>query len=240
MNMKKALLSVMFLALGVAMLYGADFWNKKKYADWSQKEVQQMLQSSPWAHSVAMRTDSSGGSGGRSSGGGGGRRGGGGGSLGDASGGQGSGAGGAQGPEMVPSINLLIRWESALPVKQAKAMSAADATPEVFAAATKMLAQQETQYILSVSGVPLRMLRGDPAKLQPVALLTVKGKDPIKAESVKAERDRAGINLYLIFPRTFMIAAEDREVDVALKVGAIDIKTRFKLKEMVYEGKLNL
>jgi hypothetical protein len=242
MNMKKALLLAMVMTLGVSLLFGADFWTKKKYADWSQKEVQQMLKGSPWAHAVDMRIGG-GRSGGGGSGGGGGRRGGsgGGGSLGDASGGGGSGGGSAQGSvEMVPAINLVMRWDSALPVKQAMAKQLADAGGGISFEAAKLLERKETQYVISISGVPSRMLGSDPNRFRPTAFLNIKGKDPIKADSVKTGRDQANAVLYLLFPRSSLIVLEDQEVEVALKAGPIDVKRKFKLKEMVFEGKLEL
>ena len=46
---------MMCRGLWVAVLFEADFWTEKKYTDWSLKEVQQILKSSPCAQAVAMR-----------------------------------------------------------------------------------------------------------------------------------------------------------------------------------------
>jgi hypothetical protein len=240
MNVRKVILLAMVLLLGVSGLFGEDFWIKKKYTDWSQKEIQKILHSSPWAQSVDVRTG--GGMSGGGGGGGGGRRGGGGGgSLGDASGGGGAGGGSAQGSvEMAPSVRLTMRWDSALPVKQAVVKSNFDASGGLASSGATMLERQEPQYIVSLSGVPLRMLRGDPSRIKAVGTLNIKGKDPITAESTKSFADGANAVFYLLFPRSTPIVLEDQEVEVAFKAGPVDIKHKFKLKDMVFEGKLEL
>jgi hypothetical protein len=133
-----------------------------------------------------------------------------------------------------------VRWESALPVKQALAKAMLNASIGMSADAAKILDLKETQYVVSVSGVSSRLLRGDTSKMQPVALLNIKSKDPIKAENIKSVREPSGIVLYMFFPRTTEIVLEDQEVEVVFKVGPIDLKRKFKLKEMVYQDKLEL
>jgi hypothetical protein len=242
MMLKKVFLPGICLALTASLLFSADFWVKKKYPDWSQKEIQQILKNSPWARSVEVRTGSGGS--GMSSGGGGGRRGGGGGgssSMGDASGGSGSGGGSAQGSvEMTPSINLVVRWDTALPIKHAVAKQLLDASGGTSPEAAKLLEKQETQYVISVSGVPSRMMRGDPSRMKPQAFLNIKGKDPIQSINFKVGRDQANVIFFLVFPKTTPIVLEDQEVEFTLKSGPIDIKRKFKLKEMVYQDKLEL
>jgi hypothetical protein len=43
-----------------------------------------------------------------------------------------------------------------------------------------------------------------------------------------------------IFPRTDPITLDDKEVELDLKLGTMEAKRKFNLKDMVYNGKLEL
>jgi hypothetical protein len=247
----KKTLALFFLA--ALWLGAADFWQKKKYTDWTPKEAQQMVKDSPWARPVSVRLDtggrntgSGGGRGGK--GGGGGGRGGGGGGIMDASSGSasdpmrggGGGGGGGMAGEGDPSIMAVVRWHSALPVKQAVARirfgDEAATAPE----AAKMLAREETSYVVGIANLPPMAMRAKPDQIKSTAFLKVKGKEPIAAADVRAERDQANrVNVYLVFPRT-PIEVSDQEVEVTVKLATIEIHRKFKLKDMVFDGKLRL
>src|SRR3954468_17261823 len=52
MNKHTAILAA---SLGLAsLLFAADFWDKKKFPDWSAKDAQKMLKESPWARPVEL------------------------------------------------------------------------------------------------------------------------------------------------------------------------------------------
>jgi len=88
------------------------------------------------------------------------------------------------------------------------------------------------------------MLRIKPDQLKAGAQLRIKDKPPIQAVDLKAGRDENRINLYLMFPRqqdgTPVIVLEDKEVEVLLKAGPLDIRRKFRLKDMIFEGKLEI
>ena len=145
---------------------------------------------------------------------------------------------------MAPSISVLIRWHTALPIKQAVAKMRFGSEAATAPQAKQMLENRENAYIVGVIGLPMMVLRGDANKLKEAAHLNRKDKEPIMAVDVQAERDPATsrANLYLVFPRVpgSMIEADDKDVEVELKLGRMDIKRKFKLKDMMYEGKLEL
>ncbi len=243
--------TLLMLSFGAAAVWAADFWEKKKFSEWTQKDVQKMLTDSPWARPVEIRMDALGG---RPAGGGaGGRRRGGAGIPSDSAGGlggtdepgmRGGGPRGLDTPEPVPTLTVHVRWHSALPIKQAIARARfgdeVTSSPE----AAKILGRQETRYIVGVAGLPPQVVRGNPADLKSNASLKIKGKPPVAPENVQGDRDRGRVNLYLFFPRAQdgnpLITAEDGEVEVLLKLGQINIKRKFKLKDMVYDGKLEI
>jgi hypothetical protein len=253
--MRRSLFTLfLVLGLGAWALGAAEFWEKKKFSEWTEKEVRKMLNDSPWARPVEIRVDAMGGA--RAGGGGGRRRGGGGGGGFDASagsmggadegmgGGMGRGGGGMPMPEAVPTITVYVRWRTALPVKQALVRARFGDEAATSPDAAKFLSAQETHHIIEIAGVPMPMLRIKPDQLKAGAQLRIKDKPPIQAVDLKAGRDENRINLYLIFPRqqdgTPVIVLEDKEVEVLLKAGPLDIRRKFRLKDMIFEGKLEI
>ena len=116
-----------------------------------------------------------------------------------------------------------------------------------------------THYLLSVTGLRLPMgagerpgqskgAKGDAAspaerqqmmmnRLKESATLERKGKDPVHAESVQAAQQM----LVFFFPRKDgPIDVADKEVTFQAKMGPMTVKAKFALKDMLYEGKLEL
>jgi hypothetical protein len=46
--------------------------------------------------------------------------------------------------------------------------------------------------------------------------------------------------VFYTFSKSQIIAADDKEVEVDLRIGPIQAKKKFNLKDMVYNGKLEL
>lgn len=234
----------------------SDFWNEKDPKEWSDKENQRVLSHSPWAKDTSVQMEAGGGG----PGGGGGRRGGRGGggmpgpiggagadaSMGSGSGGAGGGRAPGGGPELggggapqMPQLRALIRWESAAPVRAA--------------AKSKLPPETNDYYVVSMSGVPIGGWGGDgrvdPAERQQAmarrlkagTTLERKGKDPIGPEKMSLLGSGNGPAVVFLFPRTGEpIVAEDKEVTFHSKLGLVEIRTKFALKDMVYHGKLEL
>jgi hypothetical protein len=76
--------------------------------------------------------------------------------------------------------------------------------------------------------------------------LTVKGKDPIVATDVifpppdAGRGARAAADAHFLFPRKVAFSADDKEVEFETKFGKTVVKTKFTLKNMVVNGKLEL
>ena len=149
MNNKIAL-RVGLAAMACAVAFCAsDVWNSKQSTDWTSDDINRILTDSPWAKQVNASFDSTGrggGMGGPGGGGGGMGRGGGGmggGGMGYPGGGMGGGGmggrggmgrgGGMGGPggggQSRPSMSVLVRWDSAMPIQQALARRGDAATP---------------------------------------------------------------------------------------------------------------
>jgi len=235
--MKKLFAAVFVFAF---CLLAADFWQAKPSTEWSDKELQKMLTNSPWAreYTISIPPGGGGDAGGPppiSEGRGG--RGGGGGGGGGAPGGAPSGVGG-----LAPT--LYARWQSALPVKQAfvrlKYGAQADTSPE----AKQLLERQEPNYEIVVSG-PLRsLLRGDSETLKKAIMdassLSAKGKDAVRPSNVSIALNQVSNDILFLFPRSAAFTLDDKEVEFSTKFGQFTLKFKFKLKDMVYNGKLEM
>ncbi len=246
---------VALLGVGAAILMAADFWEKKKFTEWSDKEVQKMLTNSPWARAVdiPLAGPSLGGGSRRGRGGmGGGMPGGGmpggmggGGMEGEGGGMGGRGMGGGMDvPQAVPTMRVHVRWMSALPMRQAVARMRFGPEAGASAEAARLLNFQEQRYVVSVAGLPGRMAQADLEKFKELAALKIKGKEPLRANLVQGQREDNRVNLYFSFPKArqggYDITLADKEVEFELKLRAMEISRKFKLKEMVYGGKLEL
>jgi hypothetical protein len=256
--------SFVALSLAVGGLLAADFWEKKKFTEWDEKEVAKMLNDSPWAKSFTVYLKGFGG--GRGGAGMGGGMGGGGGRGGRGGGGMGGGMSGGMGEEggggmggggmggdmggggemggVSSGIPVLMRWHTALPIKEAivRARYGAEAGTSKEAAAT--LSRQEQVYVVGISGIPAKAITVKPDELKTHAELRIKGQPPIQAVQVQSEQQRATTILYLVFPKLQQGAREitvaDNEVEVSLQLEAGKISRKFKLKDMVVDGKLEL
>ena len=236
-------------------LWSADFWQTKKFTEWSDKEVAKILKDSPWAHTLSVETGrgKSGGSGGSSSRGmGGGNMGGGGMGGGGGRGGRGGGGGGdgmsmprdttmnTGGGQQAASSTILVRWLSALPVKQALARAQYGGEAETSPDAVRSFQRQETQYVVALIGVPPRLVKKG-GQMKSNAWLRLKGQDAIPAADAKADLRENGVYVTLYFPREgHEFKPEDGDLGVEIKLGAKTVTQKFKLKSMVYNGKLEL
>ena len=254
--MKRLIVALILIAgFGAAALYAGGFWKKKDFTKWSKKDIKKMMTSSPWAHSVSVPLGGGFQSGRGGLGGQGGMDGRGGGVGGGSMGGAGTGGGIANGGGMSgggrglgtmqapPSMTVYLRWISALPIRQAIVRT--NYGDEVKSpAAAKLLNLRDDRYIISVSGLPARMIGNAKEQLKQNAVLKIKGKAPVAATDVKIRSQGRMGELILFFPKAkdggVDISLADKNVEFVLKLNHLNIKHKFKLKDMVYRGKLEI
>jgi hypothetical protein len=244
--MKKLSPLLLILAIG---LWAADVWQTKPFTEWSDKDVQKIETNSPWAKQVSIAMEGGGGGGTGKSG----RKGGGGGGGGeDPAMGSAGNAGGSRaqtqevGGGMVgggSSISLTVCWQTALPIRQAvakvKYKEDAGTSPD----AKKLIEEEQKYYAILVSGLPARSMRnGD--KMKDVLLknttLSVKGKDPIQASDVQSGGNEQKAIVLFLFPKISPLDLDDKDVEFSTKLGPLVVKQKFHLKDMVFNGKLEL
>jgi hypothetical protein len=235
-----------------AALCAADAWKNTDFTQWSQDDAKKVLTKSPWAKEVSVSTGQPGAmpSSGRSK-----RGGGGGDSDGSGMGGRG-GMGGDEGRSGAPSANLIIRWETAIPVKEAlMKMNYGDHLPAKGDKGYTLDAPREN-YILSVTGLRMggrnrqqgadAQAEGTPQsqadrmkdQLMTSTQLLRKGKDPIAPVNVVVNANTNTV--YLVFPKTDAISDDDKDVEFRLTLGRILVREKFSLKDMHFSGKLEL
>jgi hypothetical protein len=231
----------------IALLIAADQpWRDKKVPDWSVEDAKQVLDDSPWSRTVtpemnrtnnAQRRGGMGRSGvslGIPGIGGMGRRGGMGGGYpgGGYPGGGYPGARTTSGSSPQPPT-LKLRWESALPIREAELKARETNAPTV----------DEGSYALAVYGIPARMLNGQnmsTSDLKKHAVLKRQGKKDLKASNVEILRRDDGPVVLYSFPRTNEITRNDDRVELQAQIGNLKIKQAFPLEDMIFQGRLEL
>jgi len=140
---------------------------------------------------------------------------------------------------------LIVRWQSATVVQQALVKAQygdkAGTSPE----AQKRLEPNAEYYTVAVGNLPVSQKPRD-AEVRKALLgmttLTVNGKDhPIAAKDVVyVEAGEGMIEARFLFPRDFVLTADDKEVEFATMFGKAAVKAKFNLKNMAINGKLGL
>lgn len=225
-----------FFLAGVAL--GEDFWIKKDYKEWTPEEVKRLLTNSPWAKDVTVTPPGGGGRGPAANG------------IDVENPSTGRGRGGRGGPAgdaetnsapANPEISLNISWRTALPMRKAIIKSRMGNSQEVPADAQQLLSTEPQDYVVVVSGIPARLARlvQNPDLLNR-STLKIGKREPVLPRSVDFQTRTQTVEVYFSFPKMNPITLEDKEVEVDLKLGTMEAKRKFNLKELVYNGKLEL
>ena len=184
--MKRTLALVLLGALSGGALWAADPWKEKNYTEWSEKEIRKVLGRSPWAKTVTLSLSPGSEFG-----------------LGAGSGRQ-PGGYGTQRPRS-RSLELLVRWHSALPVRQAFTclqVAAEQMSPEQ---AEQLIQQTSNQYVVTVSGIPMAAMGGmAPAKLKASSYLKIGRVQRIMVQDVRMSQGRVR-DFFFVFPRAIPI-----------------------------------
>jgi hypothetical protein len=214
-------------------------WRTKPVANWTEQDVQQILERSPWAKAtvagIARRQSEDE------------RRAGG-------NMGQPTGVGydgvGEKGRPVLPTnvfmpsrtppparaqtIRLLVRWESALPVRVAE-LKSGEAQPPTLS---------DNGYIIAVYGVPFTDAKGDPLSLardfKESAFLKREGKPDVKPLSVEAFELEHSVVVAYRFPSSLEIGKKDSVLQFIALIGRLQVSQTFNVEEMQFQGKLEL
>ena len=237
-------LSVLLFLCALCM-WAADFWTTKPFTDWNENEVAKILSDSPWTAKITISAGPGAPPAIGGGGGGGGRGGRGGGPQGDsttADPGIGGDSGGFGGAPSGTTVTLI--WQTALPIRQALVKRQYGAEAGTSPEAKAKLDRVDQFYVLTLGGMPgftLASAQGDrKAALLGATMLTVAGKPPLKAVDVQVSGGRGTGVMSFVFPKTTAFTVEDKEVEFSSKFDQTAVKKKFKLKDMVFNGKVEM
>jgi hypothetical protein len=236
-------------------LFAADVWKDKNPSAWTPEDLQKILTDSPWAKTVAVKREGSrrggaAGPGGGTWGGGGGGVGGGIempriGGLGIPGGGMGGGRrGGGRQPQ--ESFDVIVRWNSAEPVRLALLKAEMPSGQKDDEKAPDPAAKS---YIISVTGLPAGAHRSnhdddvEPSRreeLMESAHLTLKGRRTLVPNDVKFDVQGSRREILFYFTRENKIDQSGKEATFVIQRDRLKLEKKFNLKEMVFQGKLAL
>jgi hypothetical protein len=236
--MNRLLLGLIFCS--AILLIAADpAWKDKPVASWTEDDARQILEYSPWAKTVTAgiarrQTEDERREGGNM--------------------GQPTGIGfdgvddkrrslpnignpfaidKSTGPK-VPPIQLLVRWESALPVRAAEFKAHEDPPPTL----------SDNGYSIAVYGVPASFAKGDPTSLgRPLkesAALKREGKKDVLPSSVEVFQLEKSVVVVYQFPLSAEISKKDDVVEFSALIGRLQVSQHFLVAEMQFQGKLEL
>jgi hypothetical protein len=245
----------------VGLLAAADQpWKDKQIAQWNEDDAKQVLTESPWAKTVKPSVQRSADQGQRGPGGTG-RRGGigigipglgggypgggyprgggypggggypqGGGYPGDD--GSGQRRGGNPNSNQPPALH--VRWESALPVREAELKTRDNNAPTL----------DEDHYAIAVYDVPRNFVADSSKSLEDTlkkqASIKRDGKKDIKPSEVRVlQRDDGPVIVYL-FLRSQEITKNDRRLEFDAQIGRLQLVQSFYPDDMTYQDKLEL
>lgn len=216
------------ISLGAtAVLLAADAWTKAP-GDWNEKDVSQILENSPWADRMSVET---------------GQRG----NIGNADDAKGM----VQGNLTTP---VIVMWRTALPIRQAMAKQApaADSGEEpnvsvVLLTGIPGMFRQDASNAEKMTADTVLKVKGKP-DLHPTEIQVAGGAAPAAGPAPAAKGKGKGgfgggggnFNVVVVFPKNAGLSVDDKEAEFITKIGKMNIRKKFKLKDMVYNGKLEM
>ena len=200
------------LAGSIAPAASKEFWNEKKPSEWTADAIDLLLTKSPWAKEAAVSYY-----GGQE------------GPLSNSLPGTSSRRSGNASSKSAPSVQsplawqAVVRWESSKPLREALKLTE---WPDA-----------DKYYVLNMVGdVPSGF-----ETLKQYTKLEHKG-DEIQLAKVAAspKNNLTPGGILFFFSRGLALRKEDKQAVFSTKLGPIDVKCRFTLKDMMYQGNLEL
>jgi hypothetical protein len=181
------------------------------FPDWTAKEVDRLLTDSPWSRPLDVRFRQ-----------------------------PFTTRGGASG-SVATEANLIVRWASALPVRQATALALGLQTRT----AKRLLAEaQPREYVIEVAGFPVSALQGGPAGLRESMQASARLMAPDKSQrppvSVEVPEHGTHVVAEVRFSAEPALAGGKGVVEFTATAGAMRIRAKFALETMRYQGALAL
>ena len=259
--MRKALIgSIAVLAVAAFALASSDPWKGKPYQQWDQKDIQKVLQNSPWSKTVTVDAKWEGSSGGggygeapaapsglpQGSSAGGPGAGGSGGHPGMGGGGGGSSSAGGGMPSAeaggTPQAAFAVRWLSSRTMREALVRNAILNGKMTESDAAKDLAQTPDTYEVMIVGPQMNPFQSveEASVKQNAFLIPKKSKEKIQASKVEFQRSADGKTVQTVviyFPKKAAtgqstIGADEKGAEFSVTASNATFKTTFDFSKM--------
>jgi hypothetical protein len=236
--MKRMIAVFAFVALVSAVLAASDPWKDKPFKEWTQDDVQKILNDSPWARPVTVAATWRGTTGSAITPTIGAERG--------STAPRGTNDSSASADAGAQSqAQFLVRWQSALIIREAFVRSAElRGTPED--KAEQMLAAQPETYAIAVAGEDMSpFVKADEMYLkQKTYLLVKKTKQKLQPDRVELRRQPNGqriLNVMFYFTKKAangeaVIPADEKQLEFSCELPVTKVKTTFDLAKMAGKG----
>jgi hypothetical protein len=229
---------LVLVALSSVVLIAADqAWRNKQYSEWTEDDAKEVITGSPWVKTITPTVEvktpepDQGRTGGR-------RRGG---KDGPGRSGSDSPVGDGQGnrpkdsassPAKVPT--LTVRWESALPVREAELKNRETFAPTVDA----------DHYALAIYGIPRSMIANDltaqAKELKKHATLKRYAKKDLKPSSVEILLREDGPVILYLFPKSDEITWRDQSIQFDAQIAHLKCSQSFDTRDMRFHGNVEV
>ena len=227
--------------LGVALVPAtAADWNSRKFPDWNERTVERLLTDSPWTRPTTIHldwisrddrlTDYK--------------------QIPGAShqwpdpGGSPVGGIGGKASSLPDRADILVRWASALPVRQATALYKQRDDKLQSVSVNQLVPPTPSDYVVELFGVPAEIAHRGTASVQAIArgsarlkLQTGRGLEPNRVE---ANVHAGSKDILFHFSRNEPILVTDRELEFSVDMQIFSVKEKFRLAPMRYQGNLEL
>src|ERR1700722_13620236 len=221
--------------LSAVVLAGADqAWKTKEYPDWTEEDAKEAMTNSPWAKTVVSTpgkpTGQTGQSGSHSrrigfSGLGIGRSG---------SSGRHGGDDGSSKANLDQPATLTLRWESALPMREAELKARDIGAPDV----------ADDFYAIAVYGIPRGAIaddsKGRSEELKKLAVLKREGKKDLKPTRVDILLRDSGPLVVYLFSKSAEVNWRDHGMTFEAQISRYKFSQAFSTDDMTIHGKLEL
>ncbi len=131
--------------------------------------------------------------------------------------------------------DLIVRWASALPVRQAKA---------VYTKKPESVDEFGAYYTLEIFGLPAEIAHLGPENVQAIAMggavLRTKSGRTLKPAAADVRIGGTSATVFIHFPRREPLAVRDEFIQIDVDLQILRFAERFLLKKLEYQGQLEL
>lgn len=139
--------------------------------------------------------------------------------------------------------DLIVRWSSALPVRQARALYLHRSQSGQGRALTELLEEQPEHAIVEIHGLPAQIAHKGAGSVELAAMQGVRLRLPRGrvAAPIKTKADITGLtlDLYAYFERA-SLGAPGGEIEVVADLQIARFRERFRMSQMVYGGRFEI